>query len=291
MMLFTDVSRSSLFKLTGVSPTRCVGIPRRWKLDACHCIPKTREVLSTSQRMKENTDLDSEFYAYPRLVNHADAGFIQSLRLVYEEYLTTEKINLDGTQSRDSIVILDLASSHVSHMPDIIASSPMYSVIGHGMNAEELQRNPLLDRYFIRDFNKTADDPWALNASSVDAVCICCSVQYFQYPEKIFAEIYRVLRPGGVVIVSFTNRMFWEKAIKAWRDLNDYGRVQLVKQYIMSVMTEDGQRGFSNPVQVEKPQTGVLRQGKSTSWISQISSFLFPNKDPFYCVVAYKIMQ
>lgn len=93
------------------------------------------------------------------------------------------------------------------------------------------------------------------------------------------------------MIVSFTNRMFWEKAIKAWRDLNDYGRVQLVKQYIMSVMTEDGQRGFSNPVQVEKPQTGVLKQGKSTSWISQISSFLFPNKDPFYCVVAYKIMQ
>jgi ubiquinone/menaquinone biosynthesis C-methylase UbiE len=28
---------------------------------------------------------------------------------------------------------------------------------------------------------------------------------------------YRVLKPGGVFIVSFSNRMFYDKAITAWR--------------------------------------------------------------------------
>lgn len=38
------------------------------------------------------------------------------------------------------------------------------------------------------------------------------SVQYLQQPERVFAEIYRVLRPGGVCIITFSNRMFYSKA-------------------------------------------------------------------------------
>jgi ubiquinone/menaquinone biosynthesis C-methylase UbiE len=48
---------------------------------------------------------------------------------------------------------------------------------------------------------------------SFDAVVCCVSVQYMQYPERVFAEIYRVLKPGGVCIMSFSNRMFYQKAI------------------------------------------------------------------------------
>lgn len=67
--------------------------------------------------------------------------------------------------------------------------------------------------------------------------CAACprSVQYMQQPERVFAEIYRVLKPGGVVIMSFSNRMFYTKAIQAWRDATDYGRIGLVKQYFMCV--------------------------------------------------------
>jgi len=35
---------------------------------------------------------------------------------------------------------------------------------------------------------------------------------------EVYAEIFRVLKPGGVCIVSFSNRMFYEKAIGAWRE-------------------------------------------------------------------------
>jgi ubiquinone/menaquinone biosynthesis C-methylase UbiE len=48
-------------------------------------------------------------------------------------------------------------------------------------------------------------------------VLITVSVQYLQYPEAIFAELYRILRPNGLVVVSFSNRMFYQKAIAAWR--------------------------------------------------------------------------
>ncbi len=56
------------------------------------------------------------------------------------------------------------------------------------------------------------------------------SVQYLQQPEAVFAEVYRVLKPGGVAIFTFSNRMFYDKAINAWRDGTGYGRWQLVKQ-------------------------------------------------------------
>jgi ubiquinone/menaquinone biosynthesis C-methylase UbiE len=32
-----------------------------------------------------------------------------------------------------------------------------------------------------------------------------------QQPERVFAEVYRVLRPGGVAIFTFSNRMFYGK--------------------------------------------------------------------------------
>ena len=56
------------------------------------------------------------------------------------------------------------------------------------------------------------------------------SVQYLQRPEAVFAEVYRVLRPGGCAIFTFSNRMFYNKAIAAWRDAGGYARCQLVKQ-------------------------------------------------------------
>jgi ubiquinone/menaquinone biosynthesis C-methylase UbiE len=33
-----------------------------------------------------------------------------------------------------------------------------------------------------------------------------------QQPERVFAEIFRVLKPGGVCIITYSNRQFYQKA-------------------------------------------------------------------------------
>ena len=115
----------------------------------------------------------------------------------------------------------------ISHLPDDLA---LGDVIGHGMNAEELRTNPRLSRWFVQDLNR--DPRLPLTDASLDAVLACVGVQYLQRPLEVFAEVARVLRPGGRVVVSFSNRCFPTKAIRAWLSLDMEGRAALVAHYL-----------------------------------------------------------
>lgn len=84
--------------------------------------------------------------------------------------------------------------------------------------------------------------------------------------------------------MSFSNRMFYEKAISAWRDGTAYSRVQLVVQYFQSV------EGFTNPENVRKlpADSAAAQEDKSPiSWFMRLLGFL-SGSDPFYAVIAYK---
>ncbi|CAI9111152.1 OLC1v1011305C1 [Oldenlandia corymbosa var. corymbosa] len=230
-----------------------------------------RLVLTPEGRTKLNPKPDRDFYAYPRFVTHVDNYFISTLTNLYREKL------------RPEMEILDLMSSWVSHLPPEVKYK---KVVGHGLNAQELARNPKLDHFFVKDLNQ--DQEFQFEDCSFDAVICTVSVQYLQQPEKIFAEVFRVLRPGGVFIVSFSNRLFYEKAITAWRDGTDYSRVQLVKQYFQCV------EGFTEPEVIRKLQaadetlTGKGKESKSPfSWILNLVGSFSPS-DPFYAVLAYR---
>lgn len=211
--------------------------------------------LTPEQRTKLDTTEDALFYAMPRFVTHVDDRFIQKLTQVYREHL------------RPQTRILDLMSSWVSHLP---AEMTFAHVEGHGMNAAELAENSRLDHYFVQDLNQNPVLPLA--SASFDAVLIAVSVQYLQQPEPVFSEIQRILQPGGVAIVSFSNRMFYQKAIQAWRDGTDDDRLALVQQYFASVP------GFSQPeVIVDR---GPTRSGP-LQWLGMDSP------DPFYAVLAW----
>jgi SAM-dependent methyltransferase len=163
--------------------------------------------------------------------------------------------------------VLDLMSSWVSHLPEEMEFA---HVEGHGMNAEELARNPQLDHFFVQNLNLDPKLPFADRA--FDAVLNTVSVQYLQYPEAVFSELQRVLKPGGIAIISFSNRMFFQKAIQIWRDSSESGRLQLVKHYFQSVP------GFERIEAIVTPSAtaNVLKMlGLSGS-------------DPFYAVIAYR---
>ena len=213
-------------------------------------------LLQPAQRTKLDESSDTFFYDAPRFVTHVDDGFIQRLT------------DLDRDRLTPGSRIFDMMSSWVSHLPDDLA---LDWVEGHGMNAEELAKNRRLDHYFVQNLNETPKLPLA--DQSFDAVLNTVSVQYLQQPEAVFGEIYRILKPGGLAIISFSNRMFYQKAIAAWRDGSESNRVSLVKGYFKSVP------GFSTPE--------VITHTPSLPAILQMLGM--PGGDPFYAIVAERM--
>ena len=165
------------------------------------------------------TKLDAEddelFYEPPRLVCHIDDGAIAALTGFYRRVLPA------------GAVLLDLMSSWVSHLPPEIDYK---EVIGHGMNATELAANPRLSRWFIQNLNREAKLPLA--DASLDAAMICVSIQYLQRPIVVLREVARLLRRGAPLVISFSNRCFWAKAVAIWRALDDEGHARLVERYL-----------------------------------------------------------
>src|SRR5204863_6798451 len=162
----------------------------------------------------DETD-DALFYETARLVLHIDDGAIAALTELYRAILPAGG------------VLLDLMSSWVSHLPPDIAYR---EIIGHGMNPEELAANPHLSRWFLQNLNR--DPKLPLDDASLDAAMICVSIQYLQRPVTVLREVRRALQPGAPVVISFSNRCFWTKAVAIWRALDDQGHAPLVERYL-----------------------------------------------------------
>lgn len=214
-------------------------------------------MLDPIQRTKLDAGSDSDFYSFPRFVTHVDEGFIDQLTQLYRERL------------KPDTRIFDMMSSWVSHLPEEVKFA---HVEGHGMNAEELAKNPRFDHFFVKDLNQ--DPKFPLPDQEFDAVLNCVSVQYLQYPEAIFSEIYRILKPGGIAIFSFSNRMFFQKAIQIWREATEAQRIELVKSYFNAVP------GFSEPEVIVH----------SSPVPSFLQMFGMGAGDPFYAVIATRLV-
>lgn len=212
-------------------------------------------LLRPNQRTKLDESDDTLFYAVPRLVTHVDEGFIDQLTNLYRDRL------------KPNTRIFDMMSSWVSHLPDEMKFD---YVEGHGMNPEELARNSRLNHYFIQNLNQNPKLPLA--DADFDAVLNTVSVQYLQYPDAIFTEIHRILKPGGIAIISFSNRMFFQKAIQAWREGTEKSRVELVKSYFQAVP------GFSQP-------EVIIRESNAPNLLQWLGA---GGGDPFYAVIAEK---
>ena len=164
---------------------------------------------------KQDGGDDLAFYRPARLVTHIDAGAVAALTRCYRELLPAE-----GR-------VLDIMSSWISHLPP---DRDYAQVVGHGMNAKELAANPRLDQWFVQDLNR--DPVLPLADGAFDAALCCVGVQYLQQPVAVFAEVRRVLTPGGALVVSFSNRCFPTKAVAIWRALDVDGHAALVRLYL-----------------------------------------------------------
>jgi SAM-dependent methyltransferase len=154
---------------------------------------------------------DPAFYSWPRLVTHIDDQAIAAVGLLYDE------LDVSGD-------VLDLMGSWVSHF----RSTPRRLTV-LGLNAEELAANPQAAATVTHDLNADPRLPFA-NASFDAAVC-CVSVDYLTRPVEVFAEVARVVRPGGPLVITFSNRCFPTKAIRGWLAATDEAHCEIVATY------------------------------------------------------------
>ncbi len=157
---------------------------------------------------------DPLFYDMPRKVVHIDDAAIVAVKGFFLEVLPPHG------------VVLDLMSSWRSHWP---ASLPKQRLVGVGLNAVEMEENPDLDDFLVHDVNATPRLPF--EDDIFDAAVITVSVQYLTNPIAVFRDVHRLLKPGGVFAVIFSNRMFPTKAVAIWRTLNDQQHAELVAAY------------------------------------------------------------
>ncbi len=156
---------------------------------------------------------DAVFYGPPRLVTHIDDAAIAAVAELYAE------LGIDGSAPTPRRV-LDLMSSWVSHF-----RTPPADLVVLGMNAEELAANPAATQRLVHDLN--ADPRVPLPDADVDAAVCCVSIDYLTRPIEVLTDVGRVLRPGGPLAVTFSNRCFPTKAVRGWLATDDdqHGRV------------------------------------------------------------------
>ena len=192
-------------------------------------------------RMDERED--RLFYSNSRLLQHLDARALETVNALYARLLP---VDAD---------VLDLMASYDSHLQ----GCSLQNLHVLGMSAMELQANRAATAQVVQDLNQENTLPF--EDASLDAVVCTASVEYLVQPRRIFAEVLRVLRPGGVFVSTFSNRWFPTKAIQVWGELHEFERVGMVRQWLQQAgfgsLHTFSSRGWPRPE--SDPHSGETR--------------------------------
>lgn len=163
---------------------------------------------------------DASMYAEPRFVHHLDDASLARLTEAYRSAFAAVG---------PGFAALDLCSSWASHYPTELLGGARVAV--HGLNEAELRVNAQATEHHVQDLNANPSLPWA--DASFDFVTMALSVQYLTDPRAVFAEMHRVLKPGGMAIVAHSHRCFIEKAVKAFAEetYDGEGHTHLISRY------------------------------------------------------------
>ena len=130
----------------------------------------------------------------------------------------------------------------------------------------------------MQDLNRVPRlDPLVFPDNSLDVVTNVVSVDYLTRPLEVLQDVFRALRSGGIVIFSFSNRMFWTKAVRIWTESSEWQRVLICAAYFSLTGFEaieafeiggTGGGGRGDPlyiVQARKPITSTASHHDSDS--------------------------
>jgi ubiquinone/menaquinone biosynthesis C-methylase UbiE len=233
---------------------------------------------------------DFAFYANPRFVTHIDDRAIESLTSFYREELAAVA---KRKKKNEKVDVLDLCSSWISHLPDV-KEVPFGRIVGVGMNEAELSANGQLTEYYVQDMNEEPSLS-RFEDNSFDAICNVVSVDYLTQPREIFQEMHRILRPGGVALMSFSNRCFATKAVNMWLQADDIGRMTIVASYFHYTAKWASIEALDIvPAKLDAPVRPEMADifaspAKAWAWMSTAAAVNKANAgDPMYVVKAEK---
>ncbi len=189
---------------------------------------RARSLYDAASFAREDESDDRDFYATDRFVPHLDR----------QALATVERI-IGTLVVEPAPAILDLMAGWDSHLPASLAPA---RVVGLGLNENELAQNPRLDQRVIHDLNRDPRLPFPDRSFAV--VVNTVSVDYLTRPFEVFAEVGRVLEPGGLFLVLFSNRMFKRKAVRVWRETSEQERPLVVEDFFAGAGAFEAPRSF-----------------------------------------------
>lgn len=193
------------------------------------------DYFSTTSFHRKDPASDTVFYETDRFVHHIDSRARQNLSKIYKTLL------------KPGQRVLDLMAGWESHLDDDLGLASLHGI---GLNENELKKNRLMGAYTLQDLNtQSALD---FKDHEFDGVICSLSIEYLTDPVLIFKEVGRILKPGGIFIVAFSNRWFPEKVTRIWEGLHDFERMGLVLDYFRQSCAFDSMstlsmRGYPRP--------------------------------------------
>eukprot|EP00889_Picochlorum_renovo_P006172 jgi/Picre1/33202/NNA_008527.t1 len=168
------------------------------------------------QRYDESPD--SQFYGEPRFVTHIDDMAIKALTEFYE-----------------------------ASFP----SGAWYCIAGYVLLlGQPLPKDIRRIEFLVLDLNENPSLPYEDN--TFDVVTNAVSIDYMNKPLEVMKEVHRVLKPGGLAIMSFSNRCFPTKAVAVWTSTGDLDHIWIVGSYFHYA------GGFEPPMAKEITKKGLL---------------------------------
>ncbi|MFH1117915.1 MAG: methyltransferase domain-containing protein [Pseudomonadota bacterium] len=179
---------------------------------------------------------DRAFYATPRFVDHLDGCALETVEHLYRRLIPAGS------------TILDLMAGPESHLGRVERPGP---IVGLGLNREELISNAAFSGHVVHDVNEDPVLPFPDN--HFDVVVNTVSVDYLTRPLEVFREVSRVLKPDGLFIVVFSNRMFPPKVVNIWKESTEKQRVELVRRFF-SLSGRFAVKGYYESVGKPRPK-------------------------------------
>jgi SAM-dependent methyltransferase len=177
-----------------------------------------------------------------------DAAFAPRMTPFWDSLALQQVSRFYRAQLTDGLDILDLMAG--VHSPLQESGVEARSVTGAGLNQVELDANPVLDKRLVLNVNRSAPLPFV--DASFDCVLIHAAFEYVIDPLRVLNEVQRILRPGGSLMISFSNRYVASKAVRIWTRLYEFERIGLLLALLRQSaafdnFTAHSQRGLPRP--------------------------------------------